>query len=76
MGTMRILDETGDTVLTWTPEDDDAVAAAAEAFDHQRRKRRLAFATKPGQAPDQAVALAAFDPTAETIYWVRPLVGG
>jgi hypothetical protein len=44
MGLMRIIDETGDTVVTWAPDDAATVAEAARIFRSLELERRMAFA--------------------------------
>jgi hypothetical protein len=76
MGTMRILDPTGDTVVTWDLDDEPAVREARALFERLARERQLAFARPPGAPVDAAERIAAFDPGAEEIIWIRPLQGG
>lgn len=76
MGVMRVLDETGDSVISWSPEDASATRAARRAFDAQRCKGHLAFARPDGAPADSAEFTREFDPGAEEIIWVRPVRGG
>lgn len=76
MGTMRIIDETGDTELAWTAEDGAALEAASRTFAEQRSMRRLAFARAAGATAAEVVQIDSFDPTADEIIWVRPITGG
>lgn len=77
MGTMRVLDSTGDTAVAWDIDDEEAVR---EAEAHFRRllddERRMAFARPAGASVDQAELIRTFDPTAEEILMVRPIQGG
>jgi hypothetical protein len=76
MGIMRIVDETGDSTLTWTREDERSVVAAAEMFTRLAAKKHLPFARAAGAPADEAELVRHFDPDAEEIVWVRPVVGG
>ena len=75
MGVMRIVDETGDSTLTWSREDEASVVAAAEMFTNLAAKKHLPFA-RAGAPADEAELVRHFDPDAEEIVWVRPVVGG
>jgi hypothetical protein len=75
MGIMRVLDETGDTVVAWSLDDPASVTAAEEEF-----RRQLAGAVpvaRAAGAPGSAARIVTrFDPSAEEIIWTRPVVGG
>ena len=76
MGIMRIVDETGDSTLTWSVEDERSVVEAAEMFTHLAAMKRLPFARAKGAPASEAELVRQFDPEAEEIVWVRPVVGG
>ena len=76
MGIMRIVDETGDSTLTWTRDDEASVVAAAEMFTRLAAERKLPFARAAGAPASEAELVRNFDPDAEEIVWVRPVVGG
>lgn len=76
MGTMRILDRSGDTMLAWAPDDVEAVREAEELFDRLKAERKLAFARPAGGGADEAEQITSFDPSVEEIIWVRPIAGG
>ena len=76
MGTMRILDHTGDTVVTWSVEEAATVERAEAIFEQQLSAKRLAFARPQGAQADSAERIYAFDPGAAEIIWVRPIQGG
>ena len=76
MGTMRILDHTGDTAVTWDLDDEAAVRAAAEIFEREAAASKMAFARPAGAPVEQAERIKRFDPAAEEIIWVRPIQGG
>jgi hypothetical protein len=76
MGTMRILDETGDTMVTWSVEDTEALERAARVFEAEMAKGGLAFSIPPGGRDKDAERVKQFDPGADEIVWVRPVAGG
>jgi hypothetical protein len=76
VGTMRIVDESGDSTLTWTIDDERSVVAAAEMFTRLAAMKRLAFARSAGAPASEAELVRHFDPEFEEIVWVRPVVGG
>jgi hypothetical protein len=76
VGTMRILDETGDATVDWSLDDDDAVRRAEGLFKHLIGERQMAFARKVGTGVEEAERVHSFDPEAEEILWVRPIQGG
>jgi hypothetical protein len=75
MGTMRILDETGDTTVTWDADDGASTTEARRVFDRQRRMGRIPFCRRHAVQKD-AVQLHRFDPEVHEIIWLRPLQGG
>ena len=77
MGTMRVLDATGDTAVAWDIEDTEAVREAEALFRKLLDdERRMAFARPAGASAEEAELIRAFDPTAEEILMVRPIQGG
>jgi hypothetical protein len=76
VGTMRILDHTGDTTITWSVDDAESVAAAARVFDRLTRERKIPFARPAGAPAADAERIRTFDATADEIVWVRPVAGG
>jgi hypothetical protein len=76
MGTMRILDETGDTTIEWTLDDDQAMRHAEALFRQQLAQRQIAFARPARGTVEEAERVFSFDPSAEEILWVRPIQGG
>jgi len=77
MGKLRVLDSTGDTVLDWDVEDNEAVREAELLF---RRlvddERRMAFARPADGTAADAELIRAFDPSADEILMVKPIQGG
>ena len=76
MGTMRILDRTGDTCVAWSLDDPASLAEAEILFDRLRAECKIPFARATGAPAADAERIAAFDPAAEEIVWVRPVAGG
>jgi hypothetical protein len=69
MGMMRILDETGDTTITWAVDDPATIARLVA-------ERKIPFARPAGSTAGDAEKISAFDPSVEEIVWVRPVAGG
>jgi hypothetical protein len=76
MGTMRILDQSGDTAVIWDLDDETTLRAAEEIFEREAAQAKMAFARPLGAPVEQAERIRSFDPTAEEIIWVRPIQGG
>jgi hypothetical protein len=76
MGTMRILDHTGDTTIAWSVDDPESIAKAERVFDRLARERKIPFARGAGAPANEAERIRTFDPTADEILWVRPVAGG
>lgn len=76
MGKMRILDETGDTSITWAMDDPATITEAEMVFARLVRERKIPFARAAGSPAGDAEKISAFDPNAEEIVWVRPIAGG
>jgi hypothetical protein len=76
MGIMRILDETGDTMVTWSLEDAATLQRAEALFGSELAKGKLAFAVPKGGRDHDAERIRQFDPMANEIVWVRSVAGG
>jgi hypothetical protein len=77
VGTIRILDSTGDTTVAWDLADNETVRAAEEIFERLLvTEKKIPFARPAGAKADDAVQIATFDPSAEEILFVRPITGG
>jgi hypothetical protein len=76
MGTMRILDSTGDTAVSWEVTDEAAVREAEDLFARLESERRIPFARTAGAPARDAEQIKSFDPSLEEIIWVRPIAGG
>lgn len=70
---MLIMDQTGHTLTTWTPDDEDEVDVARRMFDDLTRKGYSAFRLK---GDDMGKRLSKFDPAAGSMIMVPPLQGG
>jgi hypothetical protein len=77
MGTIRILDSSGDTEVYWDLADHETVRAAEAIFDRLlNTERKIPFARPAGAQSEEAVQIRRFDPAAEEILFVRPITGG
>jgi len=76
VGKMRVLDETGDTTIEWTVDDDEALRRAEALFRQQMNARQMAFSRPEQGTVEDAERIFTFDPNAEEIIWVRPIQGG
>lgn len=76
MGTMRILDHSGDTAVTWDLDDETTVRVAEELFERLTAQSKMAFARSTDAPAYEAEQIRCFDPAAEEIIWVRPIQGG
>jgi hypothetical protein len=76
MGMMRILDETGDTTITWAVDDPATIREAEAVFARLVAERKIPFARPAGSTAGDAEKISAFDPSVEEIVWVRPVAGG
>ncbi len=71
---MHILDDTGDSTISWDPANPVEVQAAEAHFARMRAAGHLAYRTNADGG--QAEQLQAFSPSAERIAFVPPLQGG
>jgi hypothetical protein len=74
-GLLSTLDKTGDTRVMWDRGNDDEVATAQKTFDDLTKKGYLAYKAE-GKDGRQGEQIRRFDPKAERIILVAPLVGG
>ena len=72
---MAVMDETGDTKILWSRDNEDEVAVARKTFDEMKKKGFTAFRVtgKDGVAGEQ---MREFDPAAERIIFTKPHAGG
>lgn len=74
MGEIRRLGREGDIKQIWNKDNEDEVAAAKDLFDKMTKKGYLAF--KVDKDGEKSVKMKTFDPNAEKIILVPPVVGG
>lgn len=72
---MAIMDETGDTKILWSKDNEDEVSNARRTFSDMKKKGYTAFRVtgKDGVAGEQ---MPDFDPDAERIIFTKPQAGG
>lgn len=75
VSTRHELNSTGDTNITWDPENDTEVGAAREHFARLRGEGYLAYKVGPGNE-SSAEHIREFDPAAYRIVMTRQLQGG
>ena len=77
MKTLRVIDSTGDTCITFDDTDTDAVAKAKEVFDGWMKKKLPAFLTKRenGKPDEKITSFDQIEDGAETIL-VPAIVAG
>jgi hypothetical protein len=74
---MHELNKTGDTLTTWNPSNAAEVAKVREKFDEIIRQGHMAYrADVTGKQTPGTTQLKVFDPEAERIIVVKPLMGG
>lgn len=71
---LRIIDSTGDTKLTWARSNDDEVANARKTFKRLKKQGYMAYTVKRGG--DRGEVLNEFDENAQAMILVPPMVGG
>jgi hypothetical protein len=74
MGTMAVLDHTGDTKTIWNKDNADEVAAARATFDSLKGRGYIAYRVTDGGKAGSV--MAEFDPLAESVIMRPPVVGG
>ena len=77
MGNMRefaVIDQTGDTKTIWDADNKDEVENAKETFDRFKKKGYAIFSVKKDGKAD--TLMQKFDPAAERMIAVPPVVGG
>jgi hypothetical protein len=74
MGEMMELDRTGDTRIQFDKSNAVEVSAAEKRFKELKGKGYAAFGVN--KKGDKGVLMSDFDPAAERILFVPPLVGG
>lgn len=74
-GIMHTLDRTGDTRTMWDKSNPDEVKIAQRTFKEFKDKGYQAFRAE-GKKGEKGEQIRNFDPDAERIIFVKPLVGG
>ena len=74
MGTMRVIDQTGDTKIIWDADQKAEVEAARDTFNKLRKKNYNAYAVK--KDGEKGSIITEFDPAAEKIIMAPPMAGG
>ena len=71
---LSVMDASGDKEVTWQPDSPSEVAAARAIFDAVKRRGYLLY-SQPA-AGGSGVAVRQFDPNAENMIAVPPIVAG
>jgi hypothetical protein len=74
MGTLHIMDSTGDTRQMWNPRDKDEVATAKAAFDAAKKRGMLAYTVKKDGSKGKVIT--EFDKNLGKVIMTPQLVGG
>jgi hypothetical protein len=74
-GEMAVMDMSGDTKVIWSRDNADEVEMARKQFAEFKKKGFAAFSVK-GKNGDKDVQIHEFDPSAERIIFIPPMVGG
>lgn len=74
LGTMRIIDITGDTKIIWDSTKQAEVDNARQTFDNLRKKKYNAYSVK--KDGEKGSVITEFDPEAEKIIMAPPMAGG
>ena len=71
---LRVMDETGDTKLIWSADNQAEVDAARDMFKSLKKKNYIAYSVKDnGKKGD---IIHRFEPDLEKIIMIPPIVGG
>lgn len=74
MHKMKVIDPTGDAVITWTVEDEVKMEAASAAFERLVREGYTAYAFPKEGQPGEMVEI--FNPAHEKIIMAPRMAGG
>jgi len=74
MGSLEVMDRTGDTKLIWDHNNADEVAAAKKTFKDLRAKGFVAYAVKG--SGEKGKVVTEFDHSEERIILSPPMAGG
>lgn len=71
---LAVMDGTGDTKTIWDPRNEDEVEVARDTFKKLKSKGYLIY--RVGANGEKSEAMHKFEPTAEKMIAVPPVVGG
>lgn len=74
MNELATMDNTGDTKTIWDPRNEDEVDIARHTFEKLRKKGYLIYSV--GKDGEKGKAMNSFDPKAEKLIAIPPVVGG
>lgn len=74
LGTMRIIDATGDTKLIWDSDNEAEVENARRSFNDLKKKKYNAYSVK--KDGEKGSVITEFDPNAEKIIMAPQMAGG
>jgi len=74
MGELRIMGTEGDTKVIWDADNKDEVEAAKDQYKSLTSKKFTAYKVKKDGS--KGAKISSFDPEAEKIIMVPPIVGG
>jgi hypothetical protein len=72
---MAVTDETGDTKIMWSKDNEDEVDNARQSFNRMKKQGYTAFRVV-GKAGEPGEQMKEFDPDAERIIFTKPQAGG
>lgn len=72
---MAITDETGDTKVMWSKDNEDEIENARRTFKDMKKKGYTAFRVE-GKKGEAGAQMDEFDPDAERIIFTKPQAGG
>jgi hypothetical protein len=72
---MAITDESGDTKIMWSKDNEDEVENARRTFNDMKKKGYTAFRVE-GKKGDTGEQMRDFDPAAERIIFIKQQAGG
>jgi len=71
---LAVIDQTGDTKTMWDKDKPDEVKIAEKTFNKLKKKNYIAYKVK--RNGDKGEIMNTFDPKAEKVIMVPPVVGG
>jgi hypothetical protein len=74
MGTLHVMDLTGDTKTIWNPDNRDEVDQARKTFNDLKAKGYVAY--KVAENGKKAEIMTTFDPAAGKVILSPPMAGG